>query len=194
MMTFCMMTAAVSLIVFGQTYYNESYWTPLIPLMLLPLFLKMDEVGNELINTGMAVFTAIALLFATNANVKEPYIDWVPNDLEQIEVAQWLVDNGYTKGVAEFWDSNIITELSNGKIEMWTVKSLKSPDVYEWLQHKSHAEAMPEDGFVLLKIEDYNVEGFQWGEIVDYVVYQDDSYIVYQPDSFENWFNIMGRM
>lgn len=34
-------------------------------------------------------------------------------------VVNYLVDNGYKNGYATFWQSSIVTELSNGTIEMW---------------------------------------------------------------------------
>ena len=33
-------------------------------------------------------------------------------------VVGFLQDNGYTFGYANFWDANVITEMTNGQIEM----------------------------------------------------------------------------
>ena len=38
--------------------------------------------------------------------------------------ADWLVDNGYTEGYATFWNGNAMTELTNGKLDVWTLQSL----------------------------------------------------------------------
>ncbi len=64
---------------------------------------------------------------------------------------QWLVDNGYTKGIAEFWCADVTTEMSDGRIEMWSLKhsNHESADLGMWLEDTSH-DTMPTGQYFLL--------------------------------------------
>ena len=58
-------------------------------------------------------------------------------------VVDMLIEKGYTQGVALFWTSNIVTELSDGKIEMWTL-STDSPEAFlNRAQLKEHIDNPP---------------------------------------------------
>lgn len=116
----------------------------------------------------------------------------------QRECAKYLVDNGYTCGYASFWNGNVMTELSNGKLEMWVWEEqcaqLEDPDkIVTWLQSKTHDQP-PSQGkvFVLLSAnEDYYCEfaanlgqdnivfktsAYTEGAIDEYIIYGFDSY------------------
>ncbi|MBQ7501633.1 hypothetical protein IJT93_02815 [bacterium] len=76
------------------------------------------------------------------------------------EAAAWLNENGYTKGLGTFWHSNMITELSDGRIEMWIVRNgrgirYKNKEwigfkMLQWLQKRSHIYSLPRSGKVFL--------------------------------------------
>ena len=64
--------------------------------------------------------------------------------------AEWLLENGYTKGYATFWHGAPLTEAADGKIEIWVLeepvynaswRSLKLNDI---LQEKRHLTEDPE--------------------------------------------------
>ena len=57
-----------------------------------------------------------------------------------VNVAKWLEDNGYEKGYGTFWNSNSVTFLTNGKIDMWSVYGFDSLELDKWLQKTSHNE------------------------------------------------------
>jgi len=117
------------------------------------------------------------------------------NDLRKVddtkgqrEAAQALVEQGYTKGYATFWNANVLTELSNGQLEFWHwsdgtehIETLADIDhVYPWLQLKSHAQAPPEGKvFILLSAnEDYYFE-FTKKLSQENVVYRAENYYDY---------------
>ena len=116
----------------------------------------------------------------------------------QRECAQFLVDNGYTQGYASFWNGNVMTELSNGVLDIWVwdekCAELKDPDeIVPFLQSKAHTSPPP-DGrvFVLLSAnEDYycgfaqnfsadnivfKTANYELGALHEYIVYGFDSY------------------
>lgn len=116
----------------------------------------------------------------------------------QRECVQFLVDNGYTQGYASFWNGNVVTELSNGALELWVwdekFAELKDPDeIVLFLQSKTHTSP-PTGGrvFVLLSAnEDYycgfaqnfsednivfKTANYEEGALHEYIVYGFDSY------------------
>ena len=74
------------------------------------------------------------------------------SDLE--EVTAYLEDHGVTEGYATFWHANILTELSNGDIEVWTLDETTKTDkvyLYTWLQRTEHQTRLPSGkAFVLV--------------------------------------------
>ena len=57
------------------------------------------------------------------------------------------MDNGYTEGYATFWNGNAMTELTNGKLDVWTLQSLDEDYVPNWLQRKDHLTTDPQHPF-----------------------------------------------
>ena len=75
------------------------------------------------------------------------------------EAAEWLVENGYTKGYATFWNGNVMTELSNGVLDVYVYDEWSDTQLYGWLQRKSHMEELPEGPvFVLVSGTEYYTE------------------------------------
>ena len=105
---------------------------------------------------------------------------------ERLAVQQALVEQGYTEGFATFWNGNVITELSNGKIEVWTIDAPGSiEELYPWLQKRTHSTEKPKGKvFLLLSLEE--LEQCPIGENVpqEDVIYSSDSYIAYGFDSY----------
>ena len=116
----------------------------------------------------------------------------------QRQCVDFLVENGYTQGYASFWNGNVVTELSNGVLEMWVwdekFAGLEDPDeIVGFLQARSHLQR-PGEGkvFVLLSAnEDYycgfarnfsednvvfRTENYETGALHEYVIYGFRSY------------------
>ena len=135
-----------STLMFGYTPYYETYWVPIIPMAYAVVHIEgiteeFDFVWlKRLMAIGFATCLAVCAIATTqDFKKREPYF----SNKDIVQVSDWLVTNGYYQGYATFWNSNVITEHSNGKIEMWTVDSLDSLSVTSWLQKKSHKEEMP---------------------------------------------------
>ena len=117
---------------------------------------------------------------------------------EQAEIAWYLLGNGYRNGYSTFWSANVLTELTNGEIQVWDWGDQKYPDeqmnvdeLFHWLQLKSHDTAHPEGAvFVLLPKAQDDQAGFRNTDAVDYVVYASDNYIAYGFPSYEDMLKI----
>ena len=148
-------------------------------------------------NLQTIIFAVITTVFfiCSIATMQNPYISWVPNDLTIQSVADWLVENGYTQGCATFWNSDVLTELSDGKIEMWTVNEMNELDTNQWLQETSHDTQMPEGEFFIITTPDeytQNAETWKLPALTDYLVYGDDNYFSLFSTAWKNTWGCEG--
>lgn len=77
-------------------------------------------------------------------------------------IAEYLEENDYQYGYATYWNANILTELTDGKVEMVNIgesgfEADDITDIHEWLQLKSHKDNIPE-GPVFLVMGDGELE------------------------------------
>ena len=87
------------------------------------------------------------------------------------EVCDWLVDNGYTQGYASFWNGNVLTEWSDGQIEVWVPYNFNTMQPYEWLQKTSHANPPEGQIFLLTTMDELgsmNLSQLYWWSTVVY--------------------------
>ena len=156
---------------------NGSYWLPCIPLVVL---LVMIEIRNECSAIKKVKYIFIAALMVVVFTVSIENVKLYTNSFiahpEGIdECVEWLEDNNYKSGYATFWNSNIVTEMTNGDIEMWTVEDLQSLEIFRWLQKKSHVVDVPEgDVFILTKADEYDVLLQKNANIDEKCVYHND--------------------
>ncbi|MBP3428423.1 MAG: hypothetical protein J6M47_09210 [Clostridia bacterium] len=63
---------------------------------------------------------------------------------EYEHAAKALTEAGYEAGFATFWHGNVLTEASDGALEIWTLDSLHGPQRGAWLQETAHMDTLPE--------------------------------------------------
>ena len=130
--------------------YHVYYWLPLMPFLMFTLLISLQMIGKALLPrlkkvlcTAAVIGAGLVTLVSWNTLNKEIF-----NPLfgykGYVEAADFLMDRGLTKGYAMFWSSAVLRELSDGRIETWTITN---PDIYivhDWLQEKSHFDTDPE--------------------------------------------------
>ena len=105
------------------------------------------------------------------------------------DVYAYLDSAGYTEGYSSFWSGNVLTELSDGGIDMRVVGTdyiLSADDlgnVYHWLQRKSHLDTQPEGKFFLL-LTGKEAESCHLGLTEEY---SNDRYLVYGFENFRDF-------
>ena len=82
----------------------------------------------------------------------ESYGSWGRKATTRSLLCRQLVTEGYTQGVATFWNSNVMTELSGGALEMWTIQNLNGGEarIFRWLQQTDHDTRRPEGKVFLI--------------------------------------------
>lgn len=110
------------------------------------------------------------------------------------DVVNYVTEQGYEEGYATFWNANVLTELSNGEVDMrcWLdsgdgtlMELVESIDqTYNWLQHTHHTGSTPPGKFFFvltqIEVEDWPLSGY----IADYLLYQNNTYCVYGFESY----------
>lgn len=124
--------------VFVNTDYYARYLVTII-LAVFPIFAiiaeseKVSLIKRSILILSMSVlmltvsFTVYSKLFSTELRIGDS-----GKNVERLEIAKFLVDEGYTFGYAKFWETNVYSYLTNDKIEMADIGYKKQP----WLTTK----------------------------------------------------------
>lgn len=161
-------------LIYSQTSsYNESYWIPLLPFLLLGLCLVLQRCGSALqkpLQKGVLLLYVLTVAGTSCCTMRDPYISGVHDGRGMQNAAQWLVDNGCTEGYGTFWNSNILTGDSDGQIATWTVFDLNYLDARRgWLVYASRLETSPEGRFFIIA-DSYELSHEQSGWVLaDYI-------------------------
>ena len=106
-------------------------------------------------------------------------------------VAQFLAENGYDFGFATYNNANIITELTNGEVEIGNIGDPEHLEYFKWSSPMKYYEDGYHTGetFLLLTAEECaeyaEAPALKQGK----KIYEDGSYTVYVFDSTENLMN-----
>ncbi len=153
--------------------------------------LRLDSRGK-----GRAAFALACLwVLAVSAVALFGYRD-VGRDprsnLELRQTAEFAKSEGYACGYSSFWNGNILTELTDGAVEMRTFCRAGTEDVRyvgetaEWLQEAGREDRIPE-GKVFLLLEDGQLAACRWKSNLrdEDLKFRTDTYRLYGYDSFE---------
>lgn len=163
-------TVLVLLYSFTDMEYNDRYFLPVTVLtgFLISLGAMHLKDFRRVVRKGCISTCCICVLFSGLYY----YFDGLRMEPENQfqEIAEFLVNNQYHYGYGNFWNANVLTELSNGQIEMhhWA-DSFKQADgdvnrTYKWLQHVKHDYEIPE-GKVFMIFRDNEIEPNMSGDL-----------------------------
>ena len=107
---------------------------------------------------------------------------------EFVKIAAVLEQEHLNGGYATFWNSNILTELTDGKVDVWSVngfdaKTTVQPDVFHWLQVMSHGTELPAGNvFVLWTTQEYQKYNRLHFDYFGKEIYRSDAYVVFEVE------------
>lgn len=139
----------------------------------------------------------LACLLAVTSAVNYRYYSRLDNTYEQRMLLVTLSEEGYANGYSSFWLGNILTELSDGEVQMYLVKPpFSTADdlidrVDPWLQLKSHLEARPEGRVFILFSKYFGETDFPLFARLDpsHVIYESPYLLAYGYESFDDLYN-----
>lgn len=98
-------------------------------------------------------------------------------------IAKYLVQHSYERGYATYWKANILTELSDGRLEVYAVEGDSLGEPYKWLQKKDHIGHAPEGRiFIIVSNEERKQSKFS-GLDDEHLLMTQEQYLVYGYDS-----------
>lgn len=190
--TFFSFLVYLNLYLFTDLSYSERYNLPIL-IMSLPLiacFFNECDLKDRARNIIISTFV-IMILGSGLINYRYYYSYDVTRELR--EISDLCIAMDYHAGYSTFWRSNILTELSNGEIEMWSQaydeemlsKHEKVDETFQWLQKKSHDTSHPEGKIILLYTLS-ELEACNWAEELneENIIYQSDLFVVYGYDDY----------
>ncbi len=194
---------AVMLLVFcvlGKYYYYVLYFTPVVA-WFIPVFAQTvaerpkDTKGLNMRRVlPMAAAVIIFLNGAVNGiyfldhnKFEQKYEGLVFTDREITQkldpVVEFLVENGYERGYAEFWNGNIITEMSDGAVRIVNIHYYSdSGNSYfnPWLCLKTNRTLEDTKDFLLLQTSQQQSFESKKGLAQCERVYVDENYVIYE--------------
>lgn len=103
-------------------------------------------------------------------------------------VAEFLAENGYDFGFATYNNGNIITELTNGEVEIANIWDPENLNYFKWSSPMKYYEEGYHEGEVFLLLTAGEVKEFARSQSVKRgkVIYEDGSYVVFLYDNIES--------
>ena len=151
----------------------------------------------------------VTLLILINAATTVIYCDFnshlTGNSKDRLRLAEVLKEKGYLYGYASYWEANILTEISDGAIEMqhWYIgidelyghqdvsaeehiNEVPLNEAWQWLQYKTHTTETP-SGKVFILFTQNGYDYYDDKDLLsdDQIIYESDIYRVYGFDTYQ---------
>lgn len=167
--------------VFTTSTMVDRYFIPIAIFFLLTLAIYMEWEGLVFDRVVVCLILGGSLALA---GVKT-YYSFVSNDknADRYDVAEYLVEEGYTFGYASYWNSNIMTEVSEGMLEMANLWSLESLGDFKWSSKMSSYE--PKEGKIFLIAGVDELSALEEHGMLEKqeIIFENESYCVLHFDS-----------
>jgi len=166
---------------FSNVMFKDRYFLPVSIFFVPVIGIFLTSIKNIRSKAILLMVLIFQIMFCTYSNIKIANSDTANNELT--EIIKVLELNESYEGYASFWNANILTELSNGKIEAWDCGDKEEQfdiyNMYQWLQLKNHSYLHPENNIFFLastnEIEKFNLKNIDSTK----EIYRDEKYIVY---------------
>lgn len=153
-------------------------------LFVLPLLCIYYEYETLPLDRVLLAFLLCGALGLTTAKCVYSFIDKDKNE-DRRPVAAYLEEQGYTFGYATYWNGNIITELTDGQVEIANIHEIDKMDMFTWSSPVRYYQEGYHEGktFILLTAQ----EAAEYAQVpviaAGEVVYDQQGYVVLHYDS-----------
>lgn len=155
-------------------------------LFVLPLLCIYYEYERRLLDRLLLALLLCGALGLATAKCVYSFADKDKNE-DRKPLAAYLEEQGYTFGYASYWNGNIMTELTDGAVEIANIHEIDRMDLFTWSSPVKYYREGYHSGktFILLTSEEAvkyaRVPVIAAGE----VVYRQQGYVVLHYDSVE---------
>lgn len=178
-----------SIYIFTDMQLTPRYFLPTIILSIPLTAVFIKELAPKW-KPNLILLFMVFLAIASGADYFQEEWDYRPN-IEIRRIARDLVKMGYNNGYATFWNGNLMTELTNGQIEIWTIERLKEitniDQIYLVQQEVRHNSVHPEGKvFLLFTDEEAKINNWKNNLREEDVIIDTNKFIVYGFDSYDD--------
>lgn len=166
----------------NSTMVPRYYITTLIfALPVLVFYFEGEEPKLDRLAAGTLLMGCL-LLGAAKVTLSFVTVD---KNADKREVAAFLEENGYDFGFATYWNANIVTELTDGAVEVANVGDPENLEFFKWSSPVRYYEEDYREGevFLLLTAEEEAAYGDAQALRAGDQVYGDGKYAVYVYDN-----------
>lgn len=171
--------------IFTTSTMVDRYFIPIAIFFLITLLIYMEweKVKFDRLVVGILLIACLLLAGA------KTYYSFATNDKNETryEMAEYLVEEGYTFGYASYWNSNIMTELTDGALEMANLWSIDSMGDFKWSSKVSTYDNKEGKVFLIVAKDEIN-ELESYGMLDKQpVTFENEDYLVLHFDSQEEF-------
>lgn len=150
-------------------------------LPMLCFYLEQEERLPD--RAAVCGILAVCLLLAAGKTTLS-YLS-IDKNAQRREAAAFLADHDYTFGYATYWNANIITELTDGKVEVANVGDAEHLEYFRWSSPAKYYEKGYADGEVFLLLDREELAKAAGTETIrrGRVVYENGDYTALAYDS-----------
>lgn len=161
--------------------YYITVWVFALPV--IALYFAKEDIVFDRIALGILL---TGCLFLSTAKTVVSFIGADKNE-DKRSVAEFLVENDYEFGYATYWNANIITEMTDGQVEIANILECEELQYFTWSTPMKYYENGYHDGktFLLLTKEQVANGVGEARQNQGEVVYEDENYIVYAYENVE---------
>ena len=174
----------VLVFIFSDIVFKDRHSLVLLWMTVPCIFFLFEEIRNKFNMRYIPVVMFCGLILITGACRYKTLSE--RDDLAELnKIAVFLTENGYKDGYATFWNGNVLTELSNGYLDVWISsdelnEGENNDRTFEWLQKKSHVYEHPEGKVFWVLSEAQRRDS----RLIKYV---SDQHIIYETPEDVNW-------
>ena len=175
----------VFVFVFTTSTMVPRYFLPVFILVIPVLCVYGEEEELRFDKAAVALLLAGCLLLGTAKTV----VSLIGNDKNESKekVAEFLKDSEYHFGFATYWNANILTEMTDGEVEVANITDPETLEYFMWSSPAKYYEENYHEGRVFLLVS--WEEEVQWLESralqTGQEIYDDGVYSIYIYDSVE---------
>ncbi len=175
----------VFVFIFTNSTMVSRYYLTILIFALPVVAFYMEEGGPKFDRLAVGAVLGMCLLLGSGKTVFSFLT--VDKNEDKRAVAEFLEENDYNFGFATYWNANIITELTNGAVEVGNISNPEELIFFRWSSPMKYYEPGYRDGetFLLLTLEEAEEYSDAPAVLEGRQVYEDAHYVVYLYESTE---------
>lgn len=177
---------------FDGKLFIARYAGPVLVHCFIVVFIYLDNVSEKIYQHSVCAVLTGSLVFLSVLHVREIY---APGANTRDGSLNYIQEQNMKFGYATFWNANVATELTDGAVEIASVKDFYSMEIFYWLMPKEYVNTdyAEEKCFVLLTVQEYEESAGSEVLLGGTKEYEDDFFVVYTYPCSKTIYDLAGQ-